>query len=275
MKAAQREFLADLRAAAVLARPEAVDAALQGLRRLPDVAGNQPLPARLVDQVLLPAGEILGRADLPVDSLAVLARDPLAAVRALAGAAMLPRRLNGDNAVEGTLQNLAGERREDVRRALAGAGVVYARAFSDQLQSLAQSWLLAAARPQTSPETRDRLQSTALRLLCPLADSRAPALLEIIRSLPAGLAPEANAALADLLAALAEAGSSADVLNLLESWASISPPNAWLIGRVLAGGWALDNRARAEAILARLESRTGPTRYISNARRALSRRVEG
>ena len=275
MKAAHREFLADLRAGVVLARPEAVDAALQGLRRLPEVAGNQPLSEGFELQVLLPAGEMLGRASLPGSYLVDLSRDPLAAVRASAGAAMLRRTVNGEAFFDSALQTLAGARRADVRQVLARAGEAQAGAFPDQLLGLALSWLAAAAAAQTASEVRDRLQSTALLLICPLAGRRALALLAIIRALPAELGPEANAALAALLAALAESGSADEVLELLKEWAVASPPPEWLIGRALSGGWVLEHRAQAEAILAHLESRTGPTRHISNARRALDRRVEG
>jgi hypothetical protein len=188
---------------------------------------------------------------------------------------MLRRILTGETAFDRALQRLAGQRRVDVRRALAAVSGSVAESQPEALLTLVQGWLVAAARPQASPEAGDRLQSTALLLLCPLAGSRGPALLEIIHHLPDDLASEANAALADLLAELAGSGSAGAVLDLLERLTADTPPREWLIGRVLAGSWVLKHQARAEAILKQLESRTGITRHITNARRALDRRVEG
>jgi hypothetical protein len=77
--------------------------------------------------------------------------------------------------------------------------------------------------------------------------------------------------LAGLLIALAEAGQAGAVLALLSDWSSRPEPNGWSISKTLSASWAAGHTWEAVAILEKLQARTGRTRHVTNALRALER----
>lgn len=120
MKAEIRDLLADIRAALLIGHPGSLDAALDGWRGWSRIASNQGLSAGQVAQYILPVGEVLAGPRVPDGYLERLGRDSLVALRAAAGVALL-RRGASSGSFGAELARLAGDPRQEVRRAIAMA----------------------------------------------------------------------------------------------------------------------------------------------------------
>lgn len=262
MKSSRREALADLRAAVTLAQPQALDLALQGLSQQPELAGNQPIEPGFIEQFLLPAGEILSRPAVPWSYLQGLQQDRLAGIRAAAAAAACLRWLAGDEQALPLLERAVADRRPEVAQAVVKAARQSAAQSPSRLAALGQRWLAPAA---SAPQ-----RAAAYRLLAGLAETQAQELLGLAAAAPAAADESENAALAELLTALGQAGHGEAVLDLLEGWAAAGHQDSWLICRTLAAGWAARYTARALAVLDTLEAHGQHNRRINRTRQALA-----
>jgi hypothetical protein len=266
LKSSYRAVLADLRAASALAQPEAIDLALEGVRRLPEISGNQSFNQSLIDQLLLPAGVLLIPPRVPLTYLEKLSQDQLAAIRCLAAAALVPLALLDNQEAANLLESCARDRRPEVRLTVERAMVRKADGAPFQLLALARRWLVAGQQ-QGVPS----MQVTALRALLPLAPSFSAALLEICAEVHACPDEGVKGALVELLVALGNVREAENVLALLQTWAQEPQPNDWVICRTLGAAWAREHPVRAEKILQELYLRTGPTRNINHVRQAFER----
>jgi hypothetical protein len=249
-------FLNDLKAAARLGHPEAVEMALEGLRAFPQVAANHPLGDGFIDQVILPAGKILSK--LPAAQLHPLLDDPQTALRATAGVALAHRFGVGKDGNPKRLQIPAKDARPEVRTALAETLREVGEAHPERLLPLAEDWLAV-------PSARQR--STALGFIPALGQD----ILQNLDAFKAEQHPEVRAALVDALQALAQNDLAEPVLELLSHWGAEPRPNAWVIGRVLSGSWAASYPQEVKSILQTLHKIYGDRKAISNALKALQR----
>lgn len=256
-------MLTDLRAASALAQPEAIDLALEGVRRLAEISGNQSFNPSLIDQLLLPAGDLLSTPRIPLAYLEKLSQDQSAAIRCLAAAALALRALLDDQQATNLLESCARDRRPEVRQTVVRALARKADEAPGQLLALAHRWHVVGQQ-QGVPS----LQATALRTLLPLTTSFSAELLEISAEVHACPDEDVKAALVELLVALGNARQAENVLALLQTWAQEPQPNDWVICRTLGVAWAREHPVRVEKILQELYLRTGPTRNINHVRRA-------
>lgn len=261
MKKDRRELLADVRAAMRTGSIESVHMALDRLRRMPEISGNHPLDAVVLEKTLLPVGEILSSPGIPLSALHDLTTDRLAALRAVAAAACALRYLHGEDSARQDLETLCDDRRPEVGRIVRAVLVKYSFAHSPRLLTLAQDWLLGGS-------TRRAL---ALDSLSPLANLHTSLLFDMADACRQDIHPEVRRALAGLLNSLAYAGQAGQVLARFDRWMQETPPPEWVICRSLSASWAAVHFEHAQAILSTLEVRYGTTRQITNARRALAR----
>jgi hypothetical protein len=264
MKSSYREFLTDLKAAVLIGHPEGVEIALEGLWEQPLVASNQRLSEAFIAEVLLPAGKLM--ASLPAQDLRPMLGDPSAAVRTIGAAALAWRFFSDADVTHEDLRRAAGDPRPEVRAGLGGALFATAQQDSTRLLSLGEKWC---------HEPSPRLRQTALNFLPALADSHADRLLALYASLGDEDDRKVRAALVAALVDLAGAGQAESILDLLASWASGSSPNIWVIAKTLSASWAAVHHVRALAILETIQSRTGKTKEVTNALRALERHGVG
>ncbi len=260
MKARYRQILADIKAAARLGHPEALEAAFALLMALPEVASNRRLGEGFLEQVVHPAGEIL--AHRPVSQLRPLTEHPLAAVRAIGAAALGRRYLRAGDVPAKLLRRLAQDARAEVHEALTDALTCFKEPHSARLRELLKEWLVAP-----SP----RLRAAGLRALPALAPLEGDQVIDWIRPLGEDDDPQVRAALAQTLVHLAEGGLAPIVLDLLADWANASHPNDWVIARALSGAWSAKHPQEVKTILGALYAQTGKTKALSNAIRALAR----
>ncbi len=253
-----RELHTDLKAAARLGQTDALDAALDGLRRDPSVAANHNLDAAYVQRWLLPLGEALALPTVPSAYPRTLLTSPYAAIRAV-GAAALGARYARKAAGPKELQSAAKDPREEVRLALQ---LALSAAPPDRLHRLVSDWLDAP-----SP----RQQALALHLLSVLPPATARPLLPRLTPLSHSDHSLVLSALAEALATLAHTGHAAAVLETLRSWAARPSPPLGVICRALSHPWAATHAAEAHALLDDLARRYGQRRMITNALRALER----
>lgn len=269
MKASLRTLLTDLRAALAIGQPEAVAASLDGLRQLPEVSGNQPLPESFLVQAILPLGELLASPQVPAALLQGWQRDPLAAVRAAAAAALGMRFLSGSEDLAASLQRAGSDARAEVRQALAEALSQTRAANPARLLELGMIWTRPHKGGTEWSAAELRLCTTALAFLAALAEVYPERLLVIARLLHRDPNPQVRGGLVGLLTHLAGSGQAAALLEQLAAWAQEPQPNDWLIGKVLSGAWVKKHAARATAILDDLQASVGETNPISQARQAL------
>lgn len=262
MKASTREFLADLKAAVQIGHIQSLQSALNALQAFPEVAGNHPLSESFIQQTILPVAEILAARQVTTNFLLQNRREPLAAVRAIAAAALGIHFLRFQDATHKDLQLFATDSRPEVRAALAKALAREGAAAPKSLLALCVHWF---NQPQP------KLLECALRAAVGLVPTHADYLLELLAAIQIGTDPNVNAALAGLLLTLAQQGHAQPVLALLTSWAGHPIPEAWIISQVLSGTWAAAYPREVESILKALEERTGTTSLITNVRRALQR----
>ncbi len=260
MKTIVRELLRDLKAAATLGKPEAVDIALDGLLALPGVASNNRLPEGFLEQVVLPVGNML--ASLPPRYLRPLATHSLVAGRAIGAVVFAHHFVKGEETGPNDLLPFAQDPRPEVRLALGRSLLELGEAHPDRLLPLAESWLR---------DPRPRLRSTALVFLPALSGVPDAPLVAWLQPLGEDESPEVRRELAEALKRLATQGWAEPVLGLLSAWAAATPPKAWLVCRTLSGSWAADHPARVDGILRVVYAETGVTSSITNALRALRR----
>ncbi len=256
-------LLMDLRAAVRLGHPAALDTALETIARHPEIADNRTLSARWYGDFLRSAGRILADSRLPAARLRLLEAASPAGLRALGGAALALRYLNGNAAPRDVLP-AAKDSRPDVRRLLGRILAEEGTASPERLLALGRAWLGGA-----SP----RLRHTALLALRGAVPTRGEAVFSLLKDLPPALDAESGEALSALLTALAQNGYPDAVLDFVERRALAEPPDLWLAGRVLSGKWTAAHAARLTALLDALQARHGESRHISNARRALKRHL--
>ncbi len=254
-------LLTDLRAAARLGHPAALEAALEAIASHPEIASNGALSTRLQTDFLRPAARTLAGSGIPAALLTDLRDAPLAGLRALGAAALALRHLEG-HAPPKALRPSGRDPRPDVRRALGQTLAEAGAAAPEKILSLGRTWLRRG-----SP----RLRHTALLALRGAVPARGAEIIPLLQELPAQLEAESGEALAALLISLAQNGQAEAVLDFVAERAAAEPPDLWLAGRVLSGKWAAARAGRISALLETLEARHGESRHLSNIRRALRR----
>lgn len=261
MKSEIRQLRRDVKAAALLGRPEAIDIALNGLLAFPGVAANATLEGNFITKVILPIGQEL--AALPADLLKKLQEHPLAAGRAIAASALANHYLQTPSAGAELLHWGAADQRSEVRQALAETLAALANRDPERLVPLVQDWLNGQ---------QPRKEQTALTLLPALADfvSREQC-LDWLQPLGLTEQPQTRAALVACLQTIAQQNKAECVLKLLTHWAALETTPTWVITRTLAGAWAAQFPGQVRTLMLALQAKYGLSSEISNAWRALER----
>ena len=260
MKTEIKQLLRDLRAAVILGRPEAVDIALDGLLKLPGVSANDRMSHGFIEQVAIPLGEAL--AGLSSSQLRPLLIHHLAVGRAVGGVAIAHRYVKSNDSTEKDLRQSGNDSRLDVRLALGKSLSVVCEADPKKTINLGITWI-----KHSSP----RLRYTSLIFLPALANNFEEEIIELLGTLSTDPNLEVRAALVDALNHLGRMGFSRSVLGLLSLWSSESQPDSWLICRILSGSWAVNHTGEVKSILQDVHAKTGESRYITGALKALKR----
>ena len=257
------ELLIDLKGAARLGSPEALDLALEGLAAWKAFTANARLEDESVVKVLVPLGEVLAAPTVPADYLHHLAGHTLAGGRALAATALALRVLRGENNFAPALTRLAGDKRAEVRLAATTTLARHGSAHFAAAEGLLQTWL--------QPSRSSRLLATALQAAAALASQHPRQILGLLKNLTPQqyTLPEIQRPLGEALKHAAAAGESAGVLALLTAWAQTSNPPAEAILRALHAGWARQHAPAARQVLAALEATVGPSRPLRRTREFL------
>jgi hypothetical protein len=266
VNAAIRAINTDLKAAVRIGHPESIQAALDGLRALPEVASNQTLSHDFLTKALLPLGEVLSNPRLPIDIIKSLVHDSSAALRALAAAAYSLRYLHSGGITPDELKRLANDSRADVRTSLV-IGLTHLEAeHQEKVTALLSDWL-------NSDLTR--LQQAALQLIAGLPPNDNEEILPILAPLGSSSHPDTNADLVTALNHLAQDGQAQGVLSLMADWAQEPEPNTWVITRALSASWAMGEVESALNILRQLGLQNAPPKQIAQALQALMRHGAG
>jgi HEAT repeat protein len=260
MRSEIRELEADFKAAARIGLFDSLQVALDGLRELPEVAGNASLSDSFLDQVIQPLGEALIHPRLAGSLLLRLLDDPLAAVRAVAAVALASRYCFYEDVTNADLRPIGLDRRSDVRLALAKGLAAGGARCTQLLLDLSASWLI-----DPSP----RLRETALFALAGLPAEYGEMALGQIRKLGKVDDTGVRAALVECLNALAHKTLDSPILDLLFTWAEEQDPDVWVIAKTLSASWARNSPQEANVLLDKLEEKTGPSRLIKQARETL------
>ncbi len=260
MKTELKQLLRDLKAAALLGRPEALDIALDGLLALPGVAANDRLEAGFIEKAILPVGTALQT--LPAAQLRPLLDHHLAAGRAIGAVALAQLFLQGKNATPKDLRRPGSDSRSDVRLALGRALFVGATTNLEKLLAIGTNWL---------EEQVPKLRHTALLFIPALAKTHSTQIIELLSPLDQEEDFNVRTALVAAMTTMANEGLAAPVLTLLARWGSESSPNSWVICRTLSGSWASGYPAEVTAILQALKSKTRESSHITGAVKALQR----
>ncbi|MBW8012089.1 MAG: hypothetical protein FVQ83_12760 [Chloroflexi bacterium] len=257
-----RELITDLKGAARIGHPETIQTALDGVRALPQVSGNRPMQANFLSQAILPMAQALAHPRLQAAHLRPLAKDPLAGLRALAGAVFGLRYFRQSGITLEDLRHLGNDTRIEVRDALVLGLAEGSQEQRQLLFELVNVWIGA-----DSP----RLQQVAIKLLPSLLNTHSSPVLDMLPPLTKSSDPDVRAALVNSLITIAQADLADQILELLSSWANKAQPNIWVIARTLSGSWASKRAEKALNILRTLASHIGPNKQISNALQALER----
>ncbi len=257
---AQQAFLRDVRLAARLGTPEALDAALQGLLAEDTVAANRALPPRVLTRLIVPAGQALAVDTVPEAYRQRLARSPYAALRALAAAAWGTRFAHGQAPMR-ALEAVARDPRPEVRTALR---LALTHAPPSRRAALVHQWLT----PRTPPRSPRAVA---------LAWEMAPDVLppdELWRYATVwathGEGPEWQPAMVRALHVAAARDPDLAMQRLRAAWTRERWP-ARLVAQVLAGPWAAHRAQDVLALLHDLYTRYGHRRWITQALKALER----
>ncbi len=257
---ARQTFLRDVRLAARFGDPEALDAALEGLRAEPAIAANREVPPDLLTRLLLPAGQALAAATVPAGYLDSLAASPYAAYRALAAAAWGERFARGQDPSP-TLEALARDPRPEVRQALR---LALQNAPRPRLAALTRAWLTPRTPPR-SPRAVALAWDLAPQVLPP-AELWDRAAVWAARDEAADLRP----ALVRALQQAAAQDPDLAVERLRAAWEQARWP-APVIAQVLAGPWAAARPDAVLDLLRALYARHGRRRWLTQALKALER----
>ena len=263
-------LLIDLKGAACIGSPEALDMALEGLAAWKAFTANARLASEDVARVLVPLGEVLAAPTVPADYLRSLAQHPLAGGRALAAVALALRHLRREEKFLAPLTRLAGDPRAEVRFALA---TTVGRHGRDEHLSAAVALLHTWLEPARGPRT----WQTALQIAAILAQPYPRQMLRLAERLtPTQIVrPEVQRLLADMLkqvGAFGENGERMAVVQLLERWLPQGGDEAaHLALQVLHAGWARQMAEPALALLDAVEAVSGVSR-LSRRTRAFIRR---
>jgi len=260
MKNTARQLMRDLKAAALLGNPEAVDVALNGLLAFPGVSANDHMNDGFIENTILPVGQSL--TPLKTSHLRSLLSHKLAAGRAIGAVALADQFFAGKGATPKDLHKPANDPRSDVRLSLGRELLSVGQKNPEKLLALGTPWLMNAA-----PKPR----YTALIFIPALAESYGVRLVGLLGPLGSDPDREVRAALVDALNALARTGLAESVMELLALWAAEPHPNVWVISRVLSASWAVSYSMEAEAILQVLSSKTGAASQVKSAVEALAR----
>ncbi len=257
------ELRIDLKSAARLGDPEALDWALEGFRRWPAFAANAPLDEADVQTILVPLGEILAMPTVSQAYLHEMAASSWAGIRALAAVALAARALEGRTAPEKWLRRLAADPRDEVRMALEAFLKKKAADAPEVLLAMLTSW------KQVKQPLSPRAAVLMLHVLPSLPEDYAPRGLRLAAAFRDDSRPEVQRALGDALRRFATQGLDEKVLALLASWIEAPPTPAEAYARALRGSWPRCHRDRALALLASIENRFGTSRPLRRARQAL------
>ncbi|NPA93450.1 MAG: hypothetical protein GXO56_07200 [Chloroflexi bacterium] len=257
------ELRIDLKSAARLGDPEALDWALEGFRAWPAFAANAPLDEADVQTILVPLGEILAMPTVPQDYLQEMAASSWAGIRALAAVALAARALQGNAAPGAWLRRLAADPRDEVRTALETFLRKKAAEAPDALLAMLTSW--KQAKQPLSP----RAAVLMLHVLPDVPEAYASRGLRLAAAFRDDSRPEVQRALGDALRRFATQGLDEEVLALLTSWIEAPPTPAEAYARALRGSWPRRHRDRALALLTAIENRFGTSRPLRRARQAL------
>ena len=260
MKNRTQQLLRDLKAAAVLGNPEAVDIAMDGLLAFPGVAANDRMSDGFIEKTILPVGKAL--APLETSQLRPLITHNLAAGRATGAVALADQFMVGKYANRKDLGKLANDPRVDVRLSFGRGLILVGNRNPQKLFDLGSSWL-------TNSKPKPRY--TALIFLPSLAESHGEHIIDSFSSLNDDTNREVHAALVDALNILARAGHAESVLNMLTLWTSEKRPNGWVISRVLSASWVCEYPSETETILRNLSLKTGTASQVRSAIEALDR----
>ena len=260
MKNSTRHILRDLKAAAILGNPEAVDIALAGLLIFPEVAANDFMHDGFIEKTILPVGRALTR--LKTSHLRPLLTHKLAAGRAVGAVALAEQYMAGKDVTPKDLRKPANDHRQDVRIALGRTLLVAGHQDPEKLLALGTPWLMNDA---------PKLRFTALIFIPALAEDQGARLVGLLGPLGGDPDREVRAALTDALNALARVGLAGSVLSLLATWAAEKIPNAWVISRVLSASWVVEYPKEATEILQVLSSKTGTSSQVKSTIEALAR----
>ncbi|MBN2045797.1 MAG: hypothetical protein JW757_12305 [Anaerolineales bacterium] len=263
MKSDIRTILRDIQAAARIGHIESLWAALDQLQAIPQVGGNHPLDETFLNQVILPVGKAVSRTRTSKSALRPLVNHPLAAYRAVAGAALVTRFLDGtDQTSPKDLNGLAQDPREDVRQAVLLAAIQNADANPEKVDELYIAWQQSGAT---------RVQALAYQILPYLpgeaALEKVYAFRESLQDHPA----EVRKTLSNVLCTLGANGQSQAVFEILTYWADQDEPDYNAVARSLSKPWAACCPEQSLEILTRLAEKAGAKKRIRKALQNLSR----
>jgi hypothetical protein len=260
MKNDTRQLLRDLKTAAILGDPEAVNLALNGLLAFPGVAANDRMDDGFIEKTILPVGRAL--TPLKTSFLRPLISHRLVAGRAIGAVALADQYIAGKQATAKDLQKPATDPRVEVRNALGRELLVNGNKDSGKLMALGMSWL---------PNTAPKLRYTALIFTPALAASHGEQLIDLLSPLGHDSDWDVRAVLVDALNSLGQAGLGESVMELLHNWASDPNPNGWVISRVLSASWSAAYPAQTRVVLGELSLKNGTESQVKSAVEALSR----
>ena len=261
-----RAIITDLKAAVRIGHPESIQAALDGLRALPEVSSNQALHEDFVSKAIVPMGIILSTPQLPFAIITSLESDALAAIRAVAAAAYAVRYVVDESTAVEDLARWSNEPRAEVRAAFR-LGILHS---VDQRPERALS-LVSFCLASDSP----RLQQLGLQIVAGFPEEHCAEVIPMLSSLNSELDPDINTDLVNAMNALANNRYAEGILSTLSDWIQANKYSAWVVTRTLSSSWAAEEPQAALGILRQLALQNGAHKQIVNALRALTRHGVG
>ena len=266
MKTDIQHLVIDLKAAIAIGRLESIQVALNGLRAIPEIASNQRLSTSFVKQNLIPIGEILGGEKVPHTFLNSLLNDPYAAIRAVAAISLAVRFCNNPTANQNLLKQAGLDKRKEVRTSLSLELLEKSHAYRNNFLLLCQDWL-------TSPSSK--LNEIALTVLPNLTKQNIKTIKPLLFKLAKNPDSNIKESLANALIRIANQSQARLVLDVLDELVTITPPDLWLISRILSSPWVAKYADRAQRIVKRLESQIGRTREVMKLQKTLQDYLRG
>ncbi|MCH7480976.1 MAG: hypothetical protein IIC79_06255 [Chloroflexi bacterium] len=262
MNSHTRTVLTDLKAAVRIGHPESIQAALDGLRALPEVSSNQTLHEDFVSKAIVPMGIILSTPRLPFAIITSLEGDALAAIRAVAAAAYAVRYVEDESTAVDDLARWSNEPRAEVRAAFR-LGILHSVDQRPRRALSLVSFCLASESP--------RLRQLGLQIIAGLPEEHCAAVIPILSSLNSESDPDINTDLVNAMNALANKGYAMDIISLLNDWIHADKYRSWVVTRTLSSSWAAEEPQAALGILRQLALQNGAHKQIVSALRALIR----